>query len=1033
MPARASLDSSVASRAIPIDLRPVISAYRKRGRFQLRVEKLPQSARFSAGQNNGDGSWSLLLDELEDLVYFAPKSISGDHTLAIRLIAKDETEAFTIALIDYTVKGDAEAATAPQAHALLPDDVRNELHKLKALLEARDSELAQLRESAERMGVMLQQKLDTAVAEAQASWKREEAARLLAEKTRLEEQFGNRLEEREMRAQAMAEIASEQQASALRLMRQEFAATKDALVARDSELAASRAQMERVRKDWEADIASTKAAAQAKAGETLKAAEAEWISRLDKAQAELKTVRDAADAAAKLSKNGESELAALRGEIESLRARSQADGAAAKAALESRVADAIKTTQASARADHDGEIARLRAELERQHQQAQGELAAANAKAAERLKGAEAEWQARSDKALAELAAKQAAGTTELRTHHDNRLAELGAELERLKRQTQSDIAEARADAEAKAAARLKSAEAEWQARSDKALAELTAKQAARHEATATDLRAHRDNRVAELVAEVERLKHQTLTEIAEARADAEAKAAERLKTVEAERTAELERQRLRAQAELADLKANADARLAAAEAEWRKRSDDSLAAMAARLEASDAALASAKVATTDPDEDVRHLQDQIEHLRNWSEAEIAATKIAAEAHEAQILKEAEAKWRAGSDAALALMTARCVAAETALASAGDQAPVVERDAEIAHLREEIARQAQMAEADMAAAKAAADIAAGEKLKAGQAIWEQETAGALAKANARAEAAETALEVERRSAEGRLHEDEYVHSLEREIKTLRATLVDREAALVQNQATQEHIRLGTLREGPGARWQPLPSGRQMDDRQSDERPVGEEPRPSARNNANIRLARDAGVVVMVAAAAVLLLPKLEAMLPNNVRWQIETMGGMFMPSDTPAAPAAPVAVAAATQPKAEHPLKYATRSINVRTQPSTGAAIAVNLKRGAAVAVLETRGSWDRVEIPPAQDAPAQTSSVQAPSVQGWVFNTYLSDADPALPAAAAPSRSAPVAAPRAAAAQETPAPAQAAPAAAPEPASAPADAAPTQ
>ncbi len=109
MPARASLDLSVASRAIPIDLRPVISAYRRRGRFQLRVEKLPQSARFSAGQNNGDGSWSLLLDELEDLVYFAPKTVIGDHTLAIRLIAKDETEAFTIALIDYTVRGDAES------------------------------------------------------------------------------------------------------------------------------------------------------------------------------------------------------------------------------------------------------------------------------------------------------------------------------------------------------------------------------------------------------------------------------------------------------------------------------------------------------------------------------------------------------------------------------------------------------------------------------------------------------------------------------------------------------------------------------------------------------------------------------------------------------------------------------------------------------------------------------------------------------------------------------------------------------------
>ena len=966
MPARASLDTSVASRAIPIDLRPVISAYRKRGRFQLRVEKLPQSARFSAGQNNGDGSWSLLLDELEDLVYFAPKAISGDHKLAIRLIAKDETEAFTIALIDYTVKGDAESAAAPHASAPLPDDVRNELHKLKALLEARDSELTQLRESAERMGVMLQHKLDMAVAEAQARWKREEAARLVAEKARLEEQFGNRLEEREMRAQALAEIASEQQASALRLMRQEFAATKEALAARDSELAASRAQMERVRKDWEAEIASTKASAQAKAAEALKAAEAEWAARLEKAQAELKTVRDAADAAAGLRKNGESELTALRAEMESLRAKAQADAVAAKAALENKVADAIKTAQAGARADHDGEIARLRAELERQHQQAQGELAAANSKAAERLKAAEADWQARSDKALAELAAKQAAGTTDLRAHHDNRLAELGAEVERLKRQSQADIADAQAKAAAKAAEQLKAAEAEWKARSDKALAELAAKQAARQDAHVTDLRTRGDNRVADL-------------------------------------SAELERQRLEAQTEIASLKAGADAKLAetlaAAEAEWRKRGDEALVAMTARLEAADAALAAAK-ASPARDEEIKHLQGQIEYLRNWSEAEIAATKVAAEAHEAQQLKDAEAKWRGGSDAALALVTARCVAAEAALAAANTGAAAGERDAEIAHLREEIARQARMAEADMAAAKAAADIAAGEKLKAAQAIWEQETSGALAKANARSEAAETALDAERRAAAGRVHEDEYVHSLEREIKTLRATLVDREAALAQNQAMQENIRLGTVRDAPGARWQPLQSGRMVGERLEDE-----EPRRPAKDNANVRLLRDAGVVVMIAAAAVLLLPKLEGMLPNDVRWQIETVGGLFTPSDTPAAPAVPVAAAAATQPKAEHPLKYTTRSINVRAQPSTGAAIAVNLKRGAPVAILETRGSWDRVEVSAAQGAP----------VQGWVFNTYLSDTDPAdaQPVAAAPSRS--VTAP----ARETSAPAQATPVAA--------------
>ena len=871
MPARASADSSVASRAIPIDLRPVISAYRKRGRFQLRIEKLPQSARFSAGQNNGDGSWSLLLDELEDLVYFAPKTVNGDHTLAIRLIAKDETEAFTIALIDYRVPGDA-GGTASPASTSLPDDVRNELHKLKSLLEARDSELAQLRESAERMGVMLQQKLDAAVAQAQASWKQEEAARLLAEKARLEEQYGNRLAEREMHAQALAEIASEQQAAALRMMRQEFAATKDALAARDSELAASRAQMERVRKDWEAEIASTKAAVEVKAAAALKVSEAEWAARLDKASAELKSAQQAVSTGtARVRADSEAELAALRVQMENLRAQSQAELAAARAALESKVAEAIKTAQAGARAEHDGEMERLRADLERQHQQAQAEIVAVNARAAERLKAAEAEWKSQSDKALAQLAAQQA---------------------------------------------------------------------------SPMDLRAPRDNRVAELAGELERERHRAQAEIADIKAAAEARNAEMLK---------------------------------AAEIEWQKRSDDALSLMTARL---DAALAAS--APPDRDEEVKNLQGQVEHLQKWSQAEISALQAAAAAREARSLKDAEATWRAQSDAALALATARCEAAEAALAAAGSG--IAERDAEIGHLRAEIAQQAQMAGADMAAAKAAADIAAGEKLKAAQAIWEQETAGALAKANARYDAAEAALEVERRAAATRARDDEYVHSLEREIKTLRATLVDREAALVQTQAVREHARLGTLREGPATRWQPL----------TDTRPVGDSSSRPEKDRPNRQLLRDIGVVAMVAAAAVLLLPKLEAMLPNAVRWQIETVGGLYVPAETVSAP--PHAVpAAAVPPKADHPIKYAARAINVRVQPTTGAAVAANLKRGAVVAVLETRGSWDRVEI----------QAGQAPLQQGWVFNTYLTDTDPT---AASPQ---PVGVPQAAPAPVSPPPAQ--------------------
>jgi uncharacterized protein YgiM (DUF1202 family) len=136
------------------------------------------------------------------------------------------------------------------------------------------------------------------------------------------------------------------------------------------------------------------------------------------------------------------------------------------------------------------------------------------------------------------------------------------------------------------------------------------------------------------------------------------------------------------------------------------------------------------------------------------------------------------------------------------------------------------------------------------------------------------------------------------------------------------------------------------------------------------------LFRDVAVVVAVAAAAVLFLPKLEASLPDTIRWQIETLGGNFIPSTTEAAQPTPQPAAAA-QPKAEHPTMYVARAVNVRAEPSISAPIAASLKRGAPVSVLERRGNWDRVEIVAA--APAAGQAAQ----QGWVYSSYLTDTDP--------------------------------------------------
>ena len=290
---------------------------------------------------------------------------------------------------------------------------------------------------------------------------------------------------------------------------------------------------------------------------------------------------------------------------------------------------------------------------------------------------------------------------------------------------------------------------------------------------------------------------------------------------------------------------------------------------------------------------------------------------------------------------------------------------MAEREAEIQHLRAEIERQGQTAQADVAAVKAAAEAEAEEAdLKTAQARWEKTAAAALADTVGRCEAAEAALETARRVTAKRVDDDDYVHSLEREIKTLRATLVDREAAIVAPRRCRSMsgwAPCGRRRAGAGS---PCRTGPRLG-----------ESEPSEQEKSNRRLMRDAGVVVMAAVAAVLLFPKLEAMLPDTVRWQIETVGGLFAPSGYRQRRGRAAAAVASTQPKVEHPRMYASRSINVRAEPSVSAAIAANLKRGAPVAILEKRGNWDRVEI--------RAGRARRNRRKGWVFNTYLTDTDP--------------------------------------------------
>ena len=741
--------------------------------------------------------------------------------------------------------------------------MRNEALALKSALAAREAELNQLRASAERMSVMLQQKLDAAVSEAQTAWKREEAARLGAETARLEEQFERKLMEKELRAQAITDIAREQQSAVLRLLRQEFAATKELLAARESELSSSRAQLERLRKDWEMEIASAKASAEARQAKALKEAEADWRAQADKIKAGLTARLEAAE-------------------------RASADKSAAAA-------------------EQKAELDRLRAELERQARQSDADIlsanAAAEAKAAEALKAAKAEWQAQTDRITAELTARCEAAerATDSKADVDGRaeLNRLRAELERQRKQSEAEIAAMTAAAETKQAKALKAAETEWQARTDKIAAELTA-----------------------------------------------------------------------------------------------------------RCESAEAAAARAANSGEGREAELNKLRAELERLRKDSDARIASARIAAEAKAMETLKAAQDEWQARADKREAELMARCEAAEQASAGKADAGP--DRAAEASQLRALLERQRKESEVQIQSAKAAAEIDAGERLRAAQMQWEKESAAALAQVAARCEAAEASLASARKTIASSAEDDGYVRTLEREIKTLRATLVDREAAIVHANALQDQMRLGTVRETPGARWQPLSNRAQIDRAETPEEETSKR-----------QLLRDVFIVVTAVVALVIAFPWLESLLPDDVRTQIVTVGGLFAPA-APEAAVTPPARVAATQPKAVHPVMYATRAINVRSEPSVSASLAASLKRGAAVTVLEKRDSWDRVEISGSQQ-------------QGWVFNSYLADAPPASPApppVAAKADPAPSVEPQTSPA--APAAASAAPeTAAPAPASPPADAAP--
>ncbi|MGD0143227.1 MAG: SH3 domain-containing protein [Rhizomicrobium sp.] len=466
------------ARAIPLALAPLLQPYRKHGRLSLRVEHMLQLARLSRGRNNGDGSWSLATDELDDLEYLAPEGGGEAQSLSIRVIGLDQ-EASTLAILDVPLtpgsaqpraaQADVAASANMREHDALLQRQRDELKDLKIELAAREAELALHRAAAEQSEAALEQgknawlaeqnsliaksekHTEERLAEAQERWRREtkeaaavaetawkaaEAARSAKAQSEWREKSASALSEMTarceraeaalVRAEARAAAKPARDEGESRLLG-ELAALRATLADRDAALAQARKATEqakeRSQRDSETALSNAKAGWKTEETARFAAAEAQWRKQSASAQAALTArceraeaaLSDAEARAAAKPVRDEGEVRRLRDEMEALRA-SLAD----RSALLAQSRAAAEQIRASARQESEAALSAAKADWKKEET---ARFAAADAQWRQQLESTQAELTSRCERAEAalsdtgaEAAAKTARGEAELRS-----------------------------------------------------------------------------------------------------------------------------------------------------------------------------------------------------------------------------------------------------------------------------------------------------------------------------------------------------------------------------------------------------------------------------------------------------------------------------------------------------------------------------------------------------------------------------------------------------------------------------------------
>ncbi len=636
---RGRANSEPCGEPVPLDLWPVIEPYEEHRGLSVRVERLAHGARLSKGRNNGDRSWSLAPDDLDDLEYLPPAGAYEAHKLAIRLISLEGSSGATLALIDFPIAAhlpsEAEAA-APAVAVESPIDLvdpdaqrlRDELAQMKFSLATRDAELARIRSAAEEAD-RSRQELMTQFAAAEAAWDRE-------------------LQERLTVAAAEAKANLEKSRAAwdleqnVRIFRSEASAETAVEDARKRWQQEADAALAKAKETWEADGAAHLAAAEKAAAELRDRAEqAETaLARSSAAQPDDKEVRRLRQQLAGIEANlatRTAELAEARAAAELARARSQDVPAEVRKAEQAwKAGEAARF--AAAESHWKDRSAKAMAETTARFEQAEADVAEARAQAEARLHQ------------MTALQTSVSARDTELaqmRTALDEARARSSGKADAAREHWQQEMDAALANAQetwkANEAARLSAAELQWKAQLAAAVAETTAPLQRAESALAE---AHREAQTQRDCADAElsRLRDDLATahaalaahesELAEARsfaAQARTTADESLEGVAAEIEKARQQWKKEAAAALAKAqkawRAEEAPRLAAAEARWQEQIEVRLTEANERVERAETALANAR----DCSEALRHELAAAQASLANRDIELAEARAAAE------------------------------------------------------------------------------------------------------------------------------------------------------------------------------------------------------------------------------------------------------------------------------------------------------------------------------------------------------------------------------------------------------------------